>query len=175
MIYSGKIPSIQPEEGVWIKQEGKEGGGLMQWNQANLTTPKVARHHWSTNEQQIYVLGKATYEDKRLCKLLPHLQEVQLWQWHLPVSFSNTKENDFYVPSQHVFLSPPLPSHPYSYHLTSSGPTLTHYLKNQASNFILSFSPALGYISDSNVPDPQSTLFFSQMDNEQIPVSLFSL
>lgn len=45
------------------------------------------------------------------------------------------------------FLSPPLPSHPYSCHLTSSAPTLTHYFKNQASNSILSFSPALGYIS----------------------------
>lgn len=82
-----------------------------------------------------------------LCELLPHLQEVQVWQWHLPVSFSNTKENNFYVPSQHISLSSPLPSHPYSYHLTSSGPTLTGYFKSQASNSILSFSPALGYIS----------------------------
>lgn len=127
-------------------------GGEGRWEPNSMKsgkfTQKVARHHWSTNEQQIYILGEAPYEGKGPCELLPCLQEAQVWQWHLPVSFSSTKENIFYVPSQHIFfLSPPLPSHPYSCHLTSSGPTLTHFFKNQASNSILSFSSALGYIS----------------------------
>lgn len=63
-----------------------------------------------------------------------------------PVSFLNTRVNIFYAPSQIISLST-LSSHPYSRHLTCSGPTQTHYIKNQASNFILPFSLYLDYIS----------------------------
>lgn len=109
MIYSGKIPWIQPVEGVEVKQEGKEGGGLMQWNAENLTTYQVATYH-STNEKQMHILGYVSYEGLGLGELLPHLQKAQVVQWHLPVSFLNTKENVVYAPPQFISLSPPLPS-----------------------------------------------------------------
>lgn len=63
------------------------------------------------------------------------------------VSFLNTKENISYAPSPLIPLSPPLSSHPYSCHLTSSSPTQTHYFNNQTSNAILPFSLALDYIN----------------------------
>lgn len=86
-----------------LSKTGGEGRWEPNLMKSGKLTQKVARHHWSTNEQQIYILGKAPYEGKGPCELLPCLQEAQVWQWHLPVSFSNTKENIFYVPSQHIF------------------------------------------------------------------------
>lgn len=105
MIYSVEIPSIQPEERVGLKQEGTEGGRLMQQIPANLMTQNVAKFHWSTNEYR-YIFWDRLIMRMCGCGNLYLIFRKLKWRAdHYPVSFLNTEENTFYAPSQFISLS----------------------------------------------------------------------